>query len=229
MWISYIIPTGTESKKWRSASQNWEMRNAKLCLEHDSHRRRAKTRYDAVKDVSDVMNILINDVDCNLISCKACSHYEKHLERANIARSVYMNDSHLYVAKKDETIQSVDMQKVIMLPRMPGVKRAVFTKRIVAFNMTFAPLGGWKGGKPLGIIWHETICGRNDEDVTSTYVKFVKDYKRDCRIITWWADNCSAQNKNWTLFTTFCQLVNNPSTSCGTLTKKETSVRLRRF
>ena len=50
--------------------------------------------------------------------------------------------------------------------------------------------------------------------------KFVKDYKRDCRIITWWADNCSAQNKNWTLFSTLCQLVNDPSTSCDMITIK---------
>ena len=37
---------------------------------------------------------------------------------------------------------SVDMQKVVMLPRLPGVKCAVFTKRIVVFNETFAALGG---------------------------------------------------------------------------------------
>ena len=34
----------------------------------------------------------------------------------------------------------------------PGIKQAVFTRRIVAFNMTYAPLGGKNGGKPLGII-----------------------------------------------------------------------------
>ena len=67
--------------------------------------------------------------------------------------------------------------------------------------MTFAPLGGKKGGKPVGIIWHEALCGRKDEDVTSTYVKFIKE-KRDCVKFTFWADNCSTQNKNWTLFTT---------------------------
>ena len=76
------------------------------------------------------------------------------------------------------------MQKVIMLPCMPGVKRCVFTKRIVAFNMTFAPLGGKKGGKPLAIIWHEALCGRYDEDIASTYVKFVKYFRHDYRDIT---------------------------------------------
>ena len=60
----------------------------------------------------------------------------------------------------------------------------MFTKRIVAFNMTFAPLGGKKGGKPLAIIWHEALCGR--------YVKFVEYFWRDHRDITLWVDNCSA-------------------------------------
>ena len=103
---------------------------------------------------------------------------------------------------------------------MPGVKRAVFTRRIVAFNMTFAPLGGRRNGQPLGIIWHKAVCGRNDENVTSTYVKFLKHYKRDCRTITLWVYNCSAQNKNWTLFTTLCQLVNDPTNQCETITSK---------
>ena len=40
--------------------------------------------------------------------------------------------------------------------------------------MTFAPLGGKKGGKPLAIILHEALCGRYEEDIASTYVKFVK-------------------------------------------------------
>ena len=123
---------------------------------------------NAIKEISDLINVLINDVNCRSMSCQVCYDYEKHLERAIIARSEYMNDSNSYIFRKDETIHSVYMQKVIMLSRMPGVKRAVFTKRIVAFNMTFAPLGGRKGGKPLGIIWHEAICGRNDEDITST-------------------------------------------------------------
>lgn len=41
----------------------------------------------------------------------------------------------------DTVIRSVDLQKVIMLPRMPGVKTAVFTRRITAFHETFAMVG----------------------------------------------------------------------------------------
>ena len=56
----------------------------------------------------------------------------------------------------------------------------IFINRIVAFNTTFPPLGGCqKGGKTFGMIWYEAVFGQNDEDITSTYVKFVKEYKRD--------------------------------------------------
>ena len=49
-----------------------------------------------------------------------------------------------------ELVASVDMQKVIMLPRIPGLKVVVFCKRIVIFNETFAPLG--KGKKATGVL-----------------------------------------------------------------------------
>ena len=142
------------------------------------------------------------------------------MKKANVSRAEYTNDSFLFKPDTGKTMQAVDMQKVIMLPRMPGIKRAVFTRRIVVFNMAFAPLGGKNGGIPLGIIWHEALCGCNDEDITGLYVKFIKEFKRDCHTITFWADNCSAQNKNWALYTVLCQLVNDPKTSCNTITIK---------
>ena len=39
-------------------------------------------------------------------------------------------------------------------------------------------------------------------------------------MITLWVDNCSTQNKNWTLFTTLCQLVNDSTNKCEMITLK---------
>ena len=114
-----------------------------------------------------------------------------------------------------EVMAAVDMQKVVMLPRMPGVKKAIFTKRLIAFHMTFAPLSGRsRNGKPSGIVWNESISGRSDEDVTSTYVKYIKECMCDSTQFTLWEDNCSAQNKNWTFFTTLVELVNDETVLC---------------
>ena len=69
------------------------------------------------------------------------------------------------------------MQKVIMLPRMPGAKTTVFTKRMVTFHETFAPLGKFsktKGIVPTGVIWQEGISGQNVEDVAIAFAKVIR-------------------------------------------------------
>ena len=75
-------------------------------------------------------------------------------------------------------VVSFDMQKVIMLPGLPGLKQAIFYKRLVLFNETFAPIGKSEM-KPVGVLWHEAIKGRSAEDVTSTSTFFIRNF-RDC-------------------------------------------------
>ena len=106
---------------------------------------------------------------------------------------------------------SVDLQKVIMIPRLPGVKSVVFTERIIAYNLTFAPLGDKKKTpekqmKPYAVTWHEAEGKRSAQEIESGY-KFSIAYHHDFNFI-FWTDNCSAQNKNWYLFTLLTSLVN---------------------
>ena len=105
------------------------------------------------------------DADCDI-----CKEANTHREDARLARDAYVDD------KKEpfndsSPIFSVDMEKVIMLPRMPGVKQCIFTRRLIAYHMTFAPLGEKQQIKPYGIIWHEAIRGRKAVDVTSTFLR----------------------------------------------------------
>ena len=95
-----------------------------------------------------------------------------------------------------------------MLPRFPGNKTAICCKRIVAFNETFAPVGGSRGGKKAtGVLWHEGVKGRTGADIASTNLKFIRRH-RDVKHFIFWADNCSAQNKNWWLYTLLVNEVN---------------------
>ena len=53
--------------------------------------------------------------------------------------------------------------------------------------MTFAPIGlRGKGhaSKAVSVVWHETISGRKDENITSAYIKMFSHVS--CR------DNCTA-------------------------------------
>ena len=84
------------------------------------------------------------------------------------------------------------------------------------FPPDIAPLGKKSMiGYPIcGIVWHDAVSGRNDEDICSTYCKFMQDPAyRDCKKFTFYMDNCAAQNKNWTIYTGMVSEVNRPGGS----------------
>ena len=138
--------------------------------------------------------------------CVVCSTLSKHTETSNRSREEYKHDKERKV-QDNEVVVSTDMQKAFMHPRMTGLKTAVFCQRLVVFHQTFAPLGG--KGKSVGVIWHEGIRGRDAKDVASTFIKFMHDVAhRDKDHFIIWADNCTAQNKNWWLYTTLVSEVN---------------------
>ena len=102
---------------------------------------------------------------------------------------------------------SVDLQKVVMLPRMDQFKACVFSKRLIVFNETISELR--KKGRDTAVLWHEAIAGRIDEDISSAFHTYIESM-RDVKKLTLWLDNCSGQNKNWTFFTMLLHIVNNP-------------------
>ena len=72
----------------------------------------------------------MDTVTIGWIILKELNHQEKDIEKMP-----------MYGLKKVfGTLFSADMEKVNMLPRLPGVKNAVFTRRIVMYHATFAPL-----------------------------------------------------------------------------------------
>ena len=88
---------------------------------------------------------------------------------------------------------------------MMHTKKVFFLSRLVCFNETFASLCG---GLDYCMLWHEAIAGRNADDVTSSFITLLQKLSSSYQDIIIWADNCAAQNKNWTLFTALVQLVN---------------------
>ena len=103
-----------------------------------------------------------------------CDDFELHIKTATEARERYREEKNREWTDNEKVV-SVDMQIVIMLPRLPGLKVKVFCKRIVVFNETFAPVGGSKNGKDkaTGVLWHVGIKGRSAADVASTFVSFI--------------------------------------------------------
>ncbi|CAM4572758.1 unnamed protein product [Leuciscus chuanchicus] len=152
-------------------------------------------------------------------NCPQCERWHKHQTEAAETRLHYRSD-----ADKDwpenTSVRSVDLQKVIMLPRMPGVKSAVFTRRISTYHETFASVGKkLNKRKTISIVWHEGIAGRNAKEITSAYAAALEK-ERDIRHVIYWVDNCNSQNKNWCLFTSLLTLVNSETISAEDVTLK---------
>ena len=92
------------------------------------------------------------------------------------------------------SIFTVDMQKIILLPKMT-LKEHFFVNRLVIFNETFASV---KKNSDFVILWHKAISGKLCVDVASSYIKCANLCETDSTVIIW-ADNCAGQNKNCTL------------------------------
>lgn len=149
-------------------------------------------------------------------NCDACKIQNLHLRQNEEARNEYKKDAKL--ENSETVIVSVDLQKVLLLPRMPGVKSCAFTPRLVTFNYTVASLGKAKA-KDSVVIWNESISGRKAEDIASALKCFLLQ-NRDTRHFVIWADNCGAQNKNWTLFTFLVQIINSNDICADKITIK---------
>jgi hypothetical protein len=154
--------------------------------------------------------------------CTECIAWQRHFDKAERGRELYREDA-MRRFGEDFSYRSVDLQKVIMLPRMPGLKTAIFTGRIIAFHETFASLGDKKANpdkRPnIYVAWNEGIAGRSAGEYTSTFYAAIKQ-ERDVKHFVYWLDNCSGQNKNWTLFSALTILVNSDQIEAEDVTLK---------
>lgn len=107
--------------------------------------------------------------------CEICSSWKYHDKLVKDSRNLYQEFSEK-VNKTDtnnEVIFSADLEKVIMLPRLEMFKQIIFAPRLTTYNQTFAPVGKKSKLKPLAVLWHCALAGRNKEDIVSTFNVFV--------------------------------------------------------
>ena len=132
---------------------------------------------------------------------------KNHAIQAKVCRIEYRNDKEKNLQIK-KVIYAADMEKIIMIPRLPGMKKAIFTKRIIAFNETFSP-GKNDLRSTIAVLWHEGMKGQCDEDLCSTVSKVLYHPKNNSvSDFVFWFDNCCAQNKNWTIYSGMISEVN---------------------
>ncbi|CAK1588934.1 unnamed protein product [Parnassius mnemosyne] len=141
---------------------------------------------------------LKNYSDVNSMPEKIRTKYENHKFKADSALQRYRLDGSSKNSNRVKYL-SMDLQKVIILPEMPEIKDAFFMSRLVTFNLTFAPIEKKSS---------EAQAGREASDIMNAIYAFIQA-NRDMEHLYIWADNCTAQNKNWTLYTAMIIIVNN--------------------
>lgn len=140
-------------------------------------------------------------------SCEDCAEHALHVLKFPKARKHYEHDQKR-VLKPGEVVVSADLEKVIMLPIIRGSKTCVFAPRLVAFNESFANLNSNVADKKTyAVLWHDAIAGRDASDIACAFWTFLLKC-RDAEKVTIWMDNCTGQNKNYTLMSCLFHAVN---------------------
>ena len=91
-----------------------------------------------------------------LSGCETCDENQVHKKNSEITRKEYQEDKEGNFDPITACF-AVDMQKVVMLPVMTGVKSCIFTRHLTTYHESIAPLGGEQVSKekPTGVIWHD--------------------------------------------------------------------------
>ncbi|KAG5870187.1 hypothetical protein JTB14_032479 [Gonioctena quinquepunctata] len=138
--------------------------------------------------------------------CEICVKWKRHIEHADKSRKLYQEQARSSFSAGTICV-SVDLQKIIMLPRIDTFKKIIFVQRLTTYHESFVPLGKNSNLPPFAVVWNESISGRNKEDIISTFYAFLLS-QRDANRIIFWLDNCSSQNKNWCFLTFLVRMVN---------------------
>lgn len=107
-----------------------------------------------------------------------------------------------------------------MLPRLSGFQSACFTRCLVGFHHTFAPVGAYcNDSRIVSIVWHEGVNGRKCKEM-ATSVQMAMEEDKYIKELVYYMDNCSGQNKNYALYTSLVVAVNDPKLIVEKITLK---------
>ena len=104
--------------------------------------------------------------------CEDCKTWDLQNKKTQAARVKYREHVDK-ISENDEVSNSLDLQKVIMLPRSEMFKSVIICVRLIVYNETFVSLDVKKRLQPISVLWHEAIRGKKKADIISTFYKFL--------------------------------------------------------
>ena len=104
------------------------------------------------------------------------------------------------------------------------MKETAFTRRLVVFHETLAPVKGSSERLPvIAGLWHEAVADRKAVEVTGAILKLLSAPQLPsdtCSELVVWLDNCGGQNKSYVLFQTLHNAVRSGVIKFDSLTLK---------
>jgi hypothetical protein len=162
-------------------------------------------------------NLFNNNCNC---TCNICQSFIIHIEEVKHVRDKYRSDannvSNLENSIKEFLYVSIDTQKVLHIPKLQ-IKEEYFSEKIGITNFTISELG--KNGQSICFVTHEAEVDKKASDFCNYYYQFIKsEICQNVKNIIIKTDNCSKENKNYTLISNLLIIINDPIFKCETLT-----------
>jgi len=156
-------------------------------------------------------------------TCRTCSAYETlkaasssdadrskheteltvHKSEAAKAFQLLQKDTGIYDESEQLTL-AFDLQQALPTPKL-NVGPAFYKRKIMTYNVGIHNCGQ---NTAVMMLWPETVAGRGADEIGSCILKYFNSVTVSSRKLVVYSDNCSGQNKNFTIMSLWLYLIN---------------------
>ena len=128
---------------------------------------------------------------------------ELHLRKAAALQDSLKQETENAKASKDICVVSFDLQQALPVPNLT-VGPAFYLRKAWVYNLGIHDCGTGKG---YMYMWSENIAKRGSDEISSILLKHFKENRGEAKKLICFSDNCSGQNKNWSIICLWQNLV----------------------
>ncbi|XP_072390087.1 uncharacterized protein [Diabrotica undecimpunctata] len=152
--------------------------------------------------VCDSMNVKIsNEADIEIAKTLKID-LELHQRRAQAMQDLMKNDTEEAKATGNAMVISFDLQQAMPVPNLT-VGAAFYLRKAWVYNLG---IHDCISGKAFMYMWPENIAKRGSDEIASILYKHFRTNRPTANKLIVYTDNCSGQNKNWSLICLWQQL-----------------------
>ncbi|KAK4882665.1 hypothetical protein RN001_005984 [Aquatica leii] len=115
--------------------------------------------------------------NCLLEDYSSCDLWRQHIKKATESREMYKSEAENNFPQGTVCF-FVDLEKVIMLPRIDMFKRVVFCQRIIAFNESFVPVVFPQSSLELNFLKIELLKGHFEKPPIISQLRGIKEERK---------------------------------------------------